>query len=68
MDNQAVTRFWDNYIEQLKRYGIAPKLLRWHVRHAEQYIQAHPRHRLAAHSAQGSQQPPSRRGGHARRV
>lgn len=51
MDDQAVTRFWDNYIEQLKRYGIAPKLLRWHVRHAEQYIQAHPRHRLAAHSA-----------------
>jgi len=51
MDDQAVTCFWDNYIEQLKAYGIKPKLLRWHVSHAEECIKAHAGRRLAAHSA-----------------
>jgi integron integrase len=50
MDDLTITRFWDKYIEQLNRYGIKPKMLRWHVRHAEQYIQAHPQRRLAAHT------------------
>lgn len=49
MDDLTVSRFWDNYIERLKSYGIKPKLLRWHVRHAEQYIKAHPGRRLATH-------------------
>jgi integron integrase len=51
MDDQTIPRFWDKYIEQLKSYGVRPKSLRWHVRHAEQYIQAHKQRRLRTHSA-----------------
>ena len=50
MDDLTVPRFWDKYIEQLKSYGVPPKSLRWHVRHAEQYIQAHNPRRLRTHT------------------
>jgi integron integrase len=50
MDNPSVSRFWDNYIYKTKTYNIKPKVARWYVRHAEQYIKAHPNQRLASHS------------------
>ena len=40
MDDQSVSRFWDNFISKLKGYGVKPKLVRWSVRHAEQFIKA----------------------------
>ncbi|MDZ7660848.1 integron integrase [Thiohalophilus sp.] len=50
MDNPSVSRFWDNYIEKTKTYNIKPKVARWYVRHAEQYIKAHPNQRLGSHT------------------
>ena len=48
--NQSVSRFWDNYINISKSYGVKPSALRWYVRHAEQYIKAHKADRLALHT------------------
>jgi hypothetical protein len=56
VDDRSVSRFWDKFIEKLSAYGVKPKLLRWYVRHAEQYIQAHPDRRLAAHARWDVQQ------------
>ena len=50
MDNPFVSRFWDNYIYKTKAYNIKPKVARWYVRHAEQYIKAHPNQRLGSHT------------------
>ena len=36
-----ISRFWEKYIKKSKRYGIKKKTVRWHVRHAEQYIKTH---------------------------
>ena len=52
MDDQTVSRFWDNYIAKLIRYGVKPKGVRWHVRYAEQYIKSLGGRRLNAQSAQ----------------
>ncbi len=46
----AVARFWDRYLEQLRNQGVKPAAERWYVRRAEQYIQAFPDKRLAAHT------------------
>jgi hypothetical protein len=45
-----ISRFWEKYIEKLKRYGIKQDLIRWHVKHAELYIKAH-KTRLKEHTA-----------------
>ncbi len=50
MTTQAVSRFWDKYIEKTRLYGIKEKNTRWYVRHAEAYIKAHQNKRLALHS------------------
>ena len=50
MDNPSVSRFWDNYIEKTIAYNIKPKVARWYVRHAEQYIKAYPNRRLGSHT------------------
>ncbi len=52
MDNPSVSRFWDNYIYKTKIYNINPKVARWYVRHAEEYIKAHPNRRLDQHTPQ----------------
>jgi len=52
MDDLIVSRFWDNYINKTKAYVKSPKVLQWYVRHVEQYIKAHPGHRLKSHTAQ----------------
>jgi len=36
-----VSRFWDKYIEKTIACGVPEKLVKWYVRHAEQYIKAH---------------------------
>ena len=46
-----VSRFWEKFIEKSKRYNIKPDVVRWHVKHAEQYIRAHES-RLNSHVAQ----------------
>lgn len=42
----ARTRFWDRYIQALRKQGVKPPFDRWHVRRAEQFINAHPDQRL----------------------
>lgn len=51
MTATTVSRFWDKYIEKTKAYRIKPTTIRWHVKHAETYIQAHSGRRLAEHTA-----------------
>ena len=51
MDDQTVSRFWNNYIAKLISYGVKPKVLQWHVRHAEQYIKSLDGRHLHAQSA-----------------
>lgn len=36
-----VSRFWEKFIEKSKHYNIKPDVVRWYVKHAEQYIKAH---------------------------
>jgi len=38
----ARARFWDRYIQALRKQGVKPPFDRWHVRRAEQFIKAHP--------------------------
>ena len=52
MNDHSIARFWDKYIEKTKRYGIKDKALRWHVKHAENYIKAYSAIRLVEHSAE----------------
>ena len=50
MENStSISRFWERFTEKSKTYGIKPSAIRWHVKHAEAYIQAHPGRRLAMH-------------------
>ncbi len=51
MSDITISRFWDTFINKSIRYGIKPESVRWYVRHAEQYIQAHPELKLAQHKA-----------------
>lgn len=48
--DDAITRFWDKYIEKTKAYGVKVEVARWYVRHAEQYIDAHKDIRLSTHT------------------
>jgi len=43
----AVRRFWDRYLELLRKQGIKPPADRWYVIRAEAYIKANPERRLA---------------------
>ena len=45
----AILRFWDKYLALLRRYGIAPRAVRWYVRRAEIYIESVPGRRLTEH-------------------
>lgn len=49
MSDDKVARFWDNFIEKTKKYGVKADALRWHVKHVEQYIKAHEGLSLAKH-------------------
>ena len=48
--NQPVSRFWKNFINISKSYGVKSSALRWYVRHAEEYIKAHKTRRLSVHT------------------
>lgn len=50
--HDSVSRFWDKYIDKTKSYNVKDKAVRWYVRHAEEYIKAHPDHRLRSHTAE----------------
>lgn len=52
MTDQSVSRFWDDYIDKARAYGVKPGAARWYVKHAEASIKAHGDLRLAQHSAQ----------------
>lgn len=52
MNENSISRFWDNFIEKTKTYGVKPATVRWHVRRAEEYIKAHSERRLAEHTVQ----------------
>ena len=52
MNDQTVSRFWDNYINKTKAYGVKLTVVRWYVKHAESYIKAHPDTRLAQHTVE----------------
>ena len=56
MNDESVSRFWDNYINKTKTYNVKSKVVRWYVRHAESYIKAHPNLRLSQHSAEQIEQ------------
>lgn len=51
MTDQSKSRFWDNYIVKTKSYGVKNHLVRWYVKHAEDYIKAHSGTKLADHTA-----------------
>ena len=51
MELDSIERFWDKYIDKIKRYEVSTKCVRWYVKRAEEYIKAHSELRLAQHSA-----------------
>ena len=50
MELDSIERFWDKYIDKIKRYEVFTKCVRWYVKRAEEYIKAHSELRLAQHS------------------
>ena len=51
MENPSVSRFWDKYILKTSSYDIKDERIKWYVRDAEYYINAHKSKRLALHTA-----------------
>ena len=47
---QSVSRFWENYINISKAYGVKPSALHWYVRYAEEYFKAQKGVRLSMHT------------------
>ncbi len=50
--SDPVERFWDKYIELLRKQGIKESASRWYVKRAEHYIKSFPDKKLAHHSAE----------------
>lgn len=50
MSDQSVSRFWDKFIYKTRAYDVKPNAVRWYVRHAECYINAHKGIKLACHT------------------
>ena len=50
IDDQAISRFWDNFIEKLGAYQVKPDVVRWYEHHAERYIKAYFEYRLTTHT------------------
>ncbi len=46
----AEARFWERFVERLRRSGVKEHALRWHVRRAEEYLKAFPDKRLREHT------------------
>lgn len=47
----AIERFWEGFLDLARSRGVKDSALRWYVRHAETYLKAFPKKRLATHSA-----------------
>jgi len=45
------SRFWDKYIDKSSAYGLKPVVVRWYVRHVEDYIKHHDGLRLRDHTS-----------------
>lgn len=52
LDQELVSRFWDNYINTLVDQEVKESVRRWYVKRVEQYIQHYPDERLRTHTAQ----------------
>jgi len=46
----AVSRFWEGYIENLVNQGVKDTMRRWYVKRIEQYIAFYPDERLSKHT------------------
>lgn len=66
MSSQAESRFWDNFILKTKTYNVAPRAVRWYVRHVEEYIKVHADLRLRRHSPRHVEQYLRDKGRHTR--
>ena len=51
-NQEAASRFWDNYINILIEQEVKESVRRWYVKRVEQYIQRYPDERLRSHSPQ----------------
>ncbi len=49
-DDEAISRFWDRFLQSVHNQSIGPPLDRWYVIRAEQYVKAFPDRRLVDHS------------------
>lgn len=49
--DDAITRFWDKYIERTVAYGVTVRARRWYVKRVELFIQAFPDTRLRSISS-----------------
>ncbi|MFC1588918.1 integron integrase [Pseudomonadota bacterium] len=50
-DQEAASRFWDNYINTLVKQEVKESVRRWYVKRVEQYIRHYSDERLRTHSA-----------------
>ncbi|MES0327849.1 MAG: hypothetical protein ABUK13_06635, partial [Gammaproteobacteria bacterium] len=51
IDQEAASRFWDNYINSLIEQDVSDRVRRWYVKRVEQYIRHYSDERLRTHSA-----------------
>lgn len=51
-DQEAASRFWDNYINTLINQEVKESVRRWYVKRVEQYIRHYSDQRLRTHTAQ----------------
>ncbi len=47
---KSIQRFWDNYLDLIRKKGIKTDEERWYVYQAEQYIKTYADVRLAQHT------------------
>ena len=52
MENLSISRFWEKYSINSKKYGIKEDATIWMIRHAEAYIKYHPNDKLSSHTAE----------------
>jgi len=50
--NGAVERFWDRFVDRIRKTGVKEPAVRWYVRRAEDYLKAFPGKRLADHTSE----------------
>lgn len=56
MGNPDIERFWDRFIEHVRKKGITEHVARWDVRRTEQYIRTYPDTLLAQYGARHVEQ------------